>query len=281
MTVFECYNTTKQRLKAAGIEDYVFEAKQILRFVTKLTNAQIIEKYNDQIDNLTYYLLDCTVKQRCKRYPLQYILGEWEFYGLRFLVGEGCLAPRADTETLVDAANEFLSKNTTASVLDLCAGSGCIGITLAARNSDINVTLVEKYDVPYTYCTRNITAHTLKNAVAVQDDIFTYTTDKRFDLIVSNPPYISADEMCLLNEEAKGEPETALYGGEDGLDYYRLILSRYPDLLNQNGMIAVEVGFKQAAAVAELFRQAGFSDIGTKKDLNGIERVVFGTLKTV
>ena len=281
MTIFECYNQTKQMLKAAGIEDAVFEAKQILYFITKYTSAQIMERYTEQLDDVKRSLWVVTTKQRCTGYPLQYILGEWDFYGLRFFVGEGCLVPRSDTETLVDVALDFLKQKNNASVLDLCAGSGCIGIATANRYPECNVTLVEKYDTPFAYMQKNAERNAPNNTTLVCADIFDWETDKKFDMILSNPPYISADEMSLINKEAQHEPETALYGGEDGLDYYRLILSKYPKFLNDGGMLAVEVGFTQAEAVKALFKEAGFENIDTKKDLAGIERVVFGTVKSV
>ena len=281
MTIFECYNSTKQMLKEAGIENAVFEAKQIIYYITKYTSAQILERYNEQLDEVKRSLWVVTVKQRCTGYPLQYILGEWDFYGLRFFVGEGCLVPRSDTETLVAKALDFLEGKENPDVLDLCAGSGCIGITVANKVKDSRVTLVEKYDVPFHYMQKNAERNAADNCELVCADIFCFEPNKKFDLILSNPPYISADEMSLINREAEHEPEEALYGGEDGLDYYRAILRRYPEYLKDGGMLAVEVGFTQAEAVKELFAQAGFENIGTEKDFGDIQRVVFGTVKAV
>lgn len=278
MTIFECYNQTKQMLKASDIEDYVFEAKQILYFITKYDSGKILERYNEQLDDVKQSLWTVTVKQRCTGYPLQYILGEWDFYGLRFFVGEGCLVPRSDTETLVDVALEFLKEKNGAEVLDLCAGSGCVGLTVANRFKNCNVELVEKYETPLFYLRKNAQRIAKDNTNVTAADIFDWVTDKTYDLILSNPPYISAEEMPMVNKEAQYEPHTALYGGEDGLDYYRVILTRYAKCLNSGGLMAVEVGFSQSDAVKELFRQAGFSNINTKEDLSGIQRVVFGTL---
>lgn len=278
MTIFECYNQTKQMLKDAGIENAVFEAKQILYYITKYTSAQILERYNEQLDDVKRSLWVVTTKQRCTGYPLQYIIGEWDFYGLRFFVGEGCLVPRSDTETLVAKALDFLKDKKDADVLDLCAGSGCIGITIANKMKQAKVTLVEKYDIPFNYMQKNAQRNASENTELVCDDIFCYEPNKKFDIILSNPPYISASEMSLINREAEHEPETALYGGEDGLDYYRVILSRYKEYLKEGGMLAVEVGFTQAAAVSELFKQAGFKNVGTEKDFSDIQRVVFGTV---
>ncbi len=278
MTIFECYNQTKKMLKAAGVPDEVFEAKQLIKFITKMNNAEILANYTASLDKVQEALWTVTVKQRCTRYPLQYILGEWDFYGMPFYVGEGCLAPRADTEVLVSTANEWLIRKPDAKVLDLCAGSGCIGVTVAKKNPKASVTLVEKYDVPYTYLNRNIKRHETENATAVLADIFTYQPNEKFDLILSNPPYISSEEMSLLNEEAKMEPTTALFGGEDGLDFYRHILKEYKQYLNQGGALMVEIGFSQGEAVKELFTQNGFINVQIKNDYQDNQRVVFGTL---
>ena len=143
---------------------------------------------------------------------------------------------------------------------------------------DLSKELVEKYDIPFNYMQKNAQRNASENTELGCDDIFCYEPNKKFDIILSNPPYISASEMSLINREAEHEPETALYGGEDGLDYYRVILSRYKEYLKEGGMLAVEVGFTQAAAVSELFKQAGFKNVGTEKDFSDIQRVVFGTV---
>lgn len=281
MTIFECYRATVKALKEAGIEDSGFESRQIIRYITKLSNNEIISRYNENLADFQFEMWKSVMEQRLSHYPLQYIIGEWSFYGLNFLVGEGCLIPRADTEVLVDTAFEFLKGNEKARVLDLCAGSGCIGITIANRFKETSVTLVEKYDVPYSYCERNIHKNPSETMSLVKADVFDFEPEGKFDLIVSNPPYISAKDMENLSEEVLNEPDSALYGGEDGLDFYRVILKRYVKYLNVDGMLAVEVGYDQSDAVKEMFKQAGFKNIKTAKDLNGIERVVYGTVTDI
>lgn len=281
MTIFECYQYTKKLLKDASIEDSAFEARQIIRYITKLSNNEIITHYADKLDMLQETMWQSVVSQRVNRYPLQYILGEWSFYGLNFYVGEGCLIPRADTETLVDTAFEFMKNRQNAKVLDLCAGSGCVGITIANRYKDSTVTLVEKYDVPFSYCEKNIHRNPSETLFAVQADIFEWLPEEKVDLIVSNPPYINAKDMENLSEEVLKEPDSALYGGEDGLDFYRAILRRFTPFVNNGGMIAFEVGYDQKEAVEELMKQAGLVNIKAAADLNGIQRVVYGTVGSV
>ncbi len=278
MTIFECYQHTKKLLKDADIEDSSFEARQIIRYITKLSNNEIITHYADNLDDMQAAMWQSVVSQRLTHYPLQYILGEWSFYGLNFYVGEGCLIPRADTETLVDTAFEFMKDKPRAKVLDLCAGSGCVGITIANRYKDSTVTLVEKYDVAYSYAEKNIHRNSSETLFLVQADVFDYVPNGKVDLIVSNPPYINAKDMENLSAEVIHEPDSALYGGEDGLDFYRVILRRYPEYLNEGGMMALEVGYDQSDAVALMMKQAGFENISFAKDINGIQRVVYGTL---
>ena len=282
MTIFEAYNKTKKELAAAGIEDYVFEAKQILRHITGFSNVQIISNPHKKLSLFEENNLTAIIKQRLIRYPLQYIIGEWGFYGGNFKVGPGVLVPRADTETLIDIALEFLKDREKSQVCDLCTGSGCIGITVAREKSDSFVTAVEKYEEALRYARENAKLNGTENIEFISGDVFEGAgAEKQYDLILSNPPYIPPEEMKEISPEAKFEPETALLGGEDGLDFYRAIIKGYKASLVDGGMIAFEVGMGEAEAVAELMKNQGFCDIGTRQDAAGIERVVFGTVKTV
>lgn len=207
--------------------------------------------------------------------PLQYLLGEWEFYGLPFTVGEGVLIPRADTETLVDVALELMQDTPAPAVLDLCSGSGAVAVALAHSLPAAKVTAVELSDCAFFYLEKNIA----RNGVlvdAVRGDIHTYTPGGALNLLTANPPYIPSGDLESLQAEVHREPSLALDGGEDGLRFYRGILERYPAFLAQGGALCVEVGFDQAADVANLFGLAGLGDIAIYNDLSGIARVVTG-----
>lgn len=278
MNIFEAYNSTKKALEKAGAEDYVFEAKQIIKHITGFSNAQILMNYTNQLSDYQQNRLTAVIRQRELRYPLQYIFGEWSFYGYDFFVGPGVLCPRADTETLIDKSLEFLKERKNPEILDLCAGSGCIGITLAKQVPEAAVTMVEKFPEAARYAEKNIVRNSADNAELVTGDIFESAgADKKYDLIVSNPPYIPENEMDTVSPETKYEPETALKGGKDGLDFYRAIIKNYKSALKEGGMAAFEVGAGEAEAVQSLFKNAGFKDTGTVKDLNGIKRVVFAS----
>lgn len=277
MTIFSAYNDTKNKLREAGIEAYVFEAKQIIRFVTKYSNAKIMEKYMEELDPVKEQFLKSVVSGRVKRIPLQYLLGEWSFFGYNFYVGKGVLCPRPDTEVLVETALDLIGDGP-AKIADLCAGTGCVGISVAKEKPITLVTAVEKFDAAYDYLTRNIALNAADNVIPLKADISDCEINDCFDLILSNPPYISREEMSTIDEETKNEPETALFGGEDGLDFYKIILDKWLPRLKKGGSVAVEVGAGMAEKVKELFLTAGLKNVKTKEDLNGIERVVYGTL---
>lgn len=275
-TIFSAYNEIKQALREAGITPSNFEAKQILRHVTGYSDSEILSRYQEELTPLKQTLLNAIVNKRLEHYPLQYLLGEWSFFGYDFYVGEGVLIPRADTEILVETALDYLKDKKGAAVLDLCAGSGCIGIVIS-KEVEAEVDAIEKYQEAYSFLEKNIK----KNSARVNPilaDIFEFIPKNKYDLIVSNPPYISADGMDIIDTETSFEPDSALYGGEDGLIFYHVIAQRYKKHLKSGGMLAVEIGFDQAHSVSKIFKLNGFKNIKIKKDYSGNDRVVFGTV---
>ena len=280
-TIFEGYNECKKQLAEADIPDCVFEAKQIIKHVTGYTNAQILANYNRPLSQFQEDLLTVIIKQRLVHYPLQYIIGRWSFFGHEFFVGPGVLIPRADTETVMDVCMEYLAGDKEYKVLDLCAGTGCIGISIAAERENAKVALVEKYAEALTYLNKNV-EHNGVGVEVVQGDVLEgCASDKKYDLIVSNPPYITDGDMKTLQAEVQQEPETALAGGKDGLDFYRAIIENYKESLCSGGMLVFEVGVNQASAVALMMTAAGFMNVDTRADMNDIDRVVFGTAGTL
>lgn len=198
--------------------------------------------------------------------PLQYIFGEWDFMGMRFKVGHGVLIPRQDTEILCEHALVLAGLNGYKTALDLCCGSGCIGITMAHRGG-LSVTLADIGPVPLRYAMENAHKNGVK-AVVQQSDMFKSIRGK-FDMILCNPPYIPSGQLASLQREVKKEPIVALDGGEDGLDFYRCIAREYRSNLKSGGALLMEVGKGQSPDVLDFFGQ-GY----TVKDLNGVERVV-------
>lgn len=277
MTIFNAYNDIKKQLKNAGIEDNIFEAKQIIKHITGYSNEQILSGYQNELSGFQEINLQVIMKQRLNRYPLQYILGKWDFYGRPYKVGPGVLIPRPDTETVIEVCLDIIDKKKPSDVLDLCAGTGCIGITIACERKNSNVTLVEKYEEAARYIKENI-KNADGNANILMGDVFeSIGADKKYDLIVSNPPYVNEKDMGNLQPEVEFEPPTALYGGEDGLMFYRAIASNYRDSLKSGGSLVFEIGYDQGEAVKDILLALGFKNVKIKKDYSENDRVVFGT----
>lgn len=281
MTIFEVYNGIKKEL-AEVTEDYVFEAKQLIKHITGYTNKEILMAYNEEVSEEDKKKIDIIIEKRKTHYPLQYILGSWEFYGIPFVVGEGVLIPRADTETLVEKALQKIENKRAAKVLDLCTGSGCIAITVAKKRTDVSVTALEKSDEALDYALLNMQQNEIKNMRLLKGDIFDLDAkDMKYDLIVSNPPYVTAEEMKHLQKEVTYEPASALYGGEDGLTYYRTIASGYKDALNEGGILGFEIGENQGEAVKKILDEAGYKNTEILCDIEDRQRVVFGTVDQI
>lgn len=210
-------------------------------------------------------------EKRVQGMPLQYIFGEWDFYGCTFKVGEGVLIPRPETELLVDLAKKHCGASS--AFLDLCSGSGCIPISVY-RETHARVYAVELSPEAYSYLEENARLNraeiTAIRADALDNTLF---PDIRFDMITANPPYLTKAEMDDLQREVRFEPEMALFGGEDGLDFYRKLIPLWGTRLADGGIMAFEVGDNQAESVAELVNQNGLT-AEIVKDLNKIGRVV-------
>lgn len=280
MVIRDILRETVCALADNGIENARFEAEQLLqkagipriRLLTE-PSAEVSERTADEIRKMT--------ERRLSGYPLQYILGEWEFFGLTFPVGEGVLIPRQDTEVLAELARDFLLERSPAerNVLDLCAGSGCIGVTLA-KLCGAKVRCVELSEDAFGYLERGIALNGAERLVtAVRGDVtdgeFAETLGGEYDVIVSNPPYLTETDMLNLQTEVMFEPKTALYGGRDGLDFYRKMLSIWTKRLKRGGMFAVEIGINQERGVMEIFAENGL-DAECVKDTRGIYRAVYG-----
>lgn len=220
----------------------------------------------DEVTEEQWEVLSPLVLRRQEGEPLQYVLGEWMFYGLPFSVSPHVLIPRPDTEILVEEALRFLEGRPKARVLDLCTGSGCIGLTIA-KKTDAFVTLSDISDEALSVARKN--AKALQTEVVIlRSDLFSEIEGK-FDLITCNPPYLTASEMQHLDASVRYEPALALDGGADGLDCYRRILASYQGYLNPNGLLLLEIGYEQETAVCALF-----SGSRCRKDYGGRPRVV-------
>ena len=213
------------------------------------------------------------VLRRADGEPLEYITGERDFYGFTFRCRKNVLIPRNDTEILVDAVSEIVRDGDR--LLDLCTGTGCIGISVS-KIKNINAVLADISEDALSCARENIESLGVSDRVmAVKHNIFTDSPDGVFDIITSNPPYITAEEMKELSADVKNEPSLALFGGDDGLDFYRTIAARYRPFIKNGGYIFFEVGYRQSTDVSDILKKNGYTNIKTKKDYNNTERVVY------
>lgn len=266
-------------LKNGGIENFEFESVCILEDVFKQNIYDMISKKLECDDN-DEKITQCKnmTNRRIDGFPLQYILGKWEFYGLPFKVGEGVLIPRQDTETLVDYVLTIFKKDLGLKILDLCSGSGCIPISLEKNLINAEVHAIELSKMAYSYLLDNITLNS-SNVIAHLGDVLEPSTTNDFNgfnIITANPPYLTKSDMENLQREVSFEPKTSLFGGNDGLSYYRTICKLWKNSLKVGGMLVFEIGQHQEYDVSKIMLENGFSDIAVIPDLCGINRVVSG-----
>lgn len=276
MTAEQVLRTAAEKLRAAQIENASFDASCLVENITGLSRTKIM-LCDDDIADEQAELVERAVLRRISGEPLQYILGEWDFFGRTFEVGEGVLVPRPETELLVELALEKLRNVRYPVVFDLCAGSGCVGLTIAAERPDAHVWLFEKYDEAFHYLKRNIKKLGLTNVQAVQHDITLGYDDKISetpDLIVSNPPYLRTDELDGLSTEVMHEPATALDGGKDGIDFYRIIASRWLPNVNKHGGIIFECDPSQTLEIADMLMPYAMR-VKIVTDIFGLQRAVY------
>ncbi|MCM1334813.1 MAG: peptide chain release factor N(5)-glutamine methyltransferase [Bacteroides sp.] len=273
ITPREAVRLLREKLAGGGVFDPAYEANEIFE---ELSGRSPLLAH--PIGEELFREMTALAARRAAGEPLQYLFGKWEFYGLTFFVGEGVLIPRPETELLAEIAIRALKARKGGTMLDLCSGTGCIAVA-AALNSSAEVYAVERYEAAFAYLKKNVEAHRA-NVVPILADALdpAVLPQKNFDVIVSNPPYLTAEEMRALPCEVRREPTTALFGGADGLDFYRALVPLWGARLADGGIFAVEVGDGQAAAVAEIFTAAGLT-AEILPDLQGIGRVVLGKSK--
>lgn len=272
----EVYQRAKTSLCENQIENCAFEAKEL--FSKAFGKEPVYFDMNSYADDDKCRFLETLIKRRISGEPLQYIMGEWEFYSIPIKVGKGVLIPRQDTEILVDTAIELYKDKSDITVIDLCSGSGCIGLALEKKLKIKKLVLVEKSQDALKYLRQNVNLNNSK-AEVIECDVLDEREAKRFpdaDLIVSNPPYLTSEDMKNLQKEVKFEPETALFGGDDGLKFYRILSRVYKAKLNTGGRIMFEIGINQENDVSDILISCGYKNVRVKKDLCGVNRVVTG-----
>ncbi len=275
MNYTEAFLMGMQKLKEAEIGEAQLDARLLLEEVCGTDHNTLLCHGDREVSEAEEEQYRKALEQRAVHVPLQHLLGYQDFMGLRFQVNEHVLIPRQDTEILVEEAMRYLHDGMR--ILDLCTGSGCILLSLLHYSNDCEGTGVDISKEALQVAALNAELLGIK-ADFLKSDLYEKVTGK-FDLLVSNPPYIERKVIPALMEEVREyDPYIALDGGEDGLDFYRRIIGGAQDYLERGGQILMEIGSGQAQAVSELLREAGFKEIDVCRDFAGLDRVVSGRL---
>lgn len=273
MTYREAVEFGTKCLTDAGVPDAALDAWYLLQMVCRIERSYYYVHGEEDITQDAQKEYEIAVQKRAEHIPLQYIIGEQEFMGLRFKVNSNVLIPRQDTETLVEQVLKIVKPGM--KVLDLCTGSGCVLISVLKNAPELNGVGSDISKTALLVAKENAKMHEV-DADWIRSDLFDNITET-FDVIMANPPYIPTGEILSLMPEVRDfEPENALDGGADGLDFYRKIAGQVKDYLNPGGYVYMEIGYDQGEAVSELMRNAGFTEVEVIKDLARNDRVVKG-----
>lgn len=270
-------------LKQEGIETYMLDTQLLLCNVLKVDKLYIIMNRDKFISKDLCDDFLKLINLRKEKMPIKYILGNCEFMGIDFYLEEGVLIPRPETEILVERAKDIIEKFKFKKICDLCCGSGIIGLSLAKLINNINVNLYDISDIAIKVSNKNKELLNLQDKVnIIKSDLLekAINNKQKFDVIISNPPYIKNEVVETLMEDVKNyEPHLALCGGEDGLDFYKKIIQDSKLVLEKGGYLLFEIGYDQKESVGNLMLSNGFCDIICLKDYAGLDRVVYGCYK--
>ncbi len=274
----EIYLDARRRLKAAGIEAAGLEARSLLAFAADKTQEEFLRDIRMYPDEAFSQRAEDLIRRRLAGEPAAYLTGSWSFYGLDLEINPNVLIPRADTELAVDAALDCLRDTAESRVLDLCTGSGCIGIAIAARIPACRTVLADLDRRALLLAKRNaMLNHVSSRVLCAEADVHQGPAARlgEFTLIVCNPPYIPAGELESLDPSVKDyEPRQALDGGEDGLDFYRSIFALWTGIIRPGGWLVLECGEGQSMAIRRMSESAGLTPTDTLVDSHGTERTL-------
>ena len=256
------------------------EARFILEHVLKIAQKEIIQKSNLQIDTDNQTEIEYITEKRIAGTPLPYLLGEWSFYGRTFKVNPHVLIPRADTEILIEKALSKINAHDFYEILDLGCGTGIIGITIALERPLSNVTLIDQSEHAIQNTKENQTLHQVTNVMIQKSDWFSALDQTRFDVILSNPPYLE-DNDPHLSQGLEDEPLDALVSGPTGIEAIQFIIENAKNHIKPSGWLFIEHGYNQAIILKDLFEKNGYQHIENANDIHGIHRVTFAQYSIV
>ncbi len=252
------------------------DAVVLLSFILNISKEKLLASYPDLLNESDYKVFINMLKKRINNTPVSYLIGQKEFFGLKFYVDKNVLVPRPDSETLVEKALQIIEQSDiTNNILDLCTGSGALGIALKHTIPKINITCSDISLEAVKICRKNSIAILGKEIKVIQSDLFENVDDK-FDLIITNPPYLTSQETMEMMGKGWKEPGMALDGGTDGLDFIKKIIDISPDYMNKNAYILIESGIDQTNKIRNLLDSGEFYNTSISKDLTGRNRVTIG-----
>ncbi len=257
------------------------EARVLLAFILNKPTSWLIAWPEEHLRAEQIHDYEDLVLRRSKGEPIAYLTGTKEFWSLELKVTTDTLIPRADTEVLVELALELIKKNNCHNLLELGTGSGAIALAIASEMPEMNILATDKIKATLLVAKENKIRHKLQNVQFIISDWFNTVKEQKFDIILSNPPYIAQDDMHLYDSGLKYEPRTALVSDQKGLADIIEIISASNQYLRQNGILAIEHGYNQASAVRSVFTKHGFTKIATRRDCTGHERVSFGNYQAL
>jgi release factor glutamine methyltransferase len=259
-------------------EDARLEAQLLLHHALNVNRAWLIAHENDALEANIHAAYRALINRRLNGEPIAYILGAREFYGLKLKVTPDTLIPRPDTETLVEAALANIPLQKNLNICDLGTGSGAIALAIAKHRPQAHITALDASQAALDIAIENAQSFKISNVNFILSDWFGSLKDQKFDVIVSNPPYIEANDVHLTQGDLRFEPISALVAGHNGLDDIRQIIQQAPHHLHPHGCLLLEHGYNQAKSVVTLLKNAGFTSIETIKDLGGNDRVTLGMM---
>ncbi len=275
MNIEEILKKEINNLKQNNIENSTLKAKILLANILNVKKEYLLIHSEEEVKQEDKIKYENCIKELIKGKPLQYITNKQEFMGLNFYVDENVLIPQPDTEILVEKAIEIAETTQKNKILDMCTGSGCIAISLAKKINNAQITAVDISNSALNVANKNAINNNVENKIKfVNSDMFN-NIEEKFDIIVSNPPYIETETINKLEIEVQNEPHLALDGGIDGLKFYKIIANNAFEYLNENGYLLLEIGYNQQNSVTQLLQDIGkYKNIETIKDLGGNYRVV-------
>ena len=275
MKIEELLRYGKEKLEKQKVEDASIISRILMQYVLKIDRNKLIINKNDNVDINKENEYKEYIEKIIKGKPVQYITNNQEFMKLNFYVDENVLIPQPDTEILVEKVIKSIDIMENIEILDMCTGSGCIGISLAKNIKNTKVTLVDISKEAIEIAKKNAIQNEVENKITfIQSDMFENVKGK-FDIIVSNPPYIKTDIIQTLDKQVQNEPHIALDGGKDGLDFYKILINEAHKYLKKDGKIFLEIGYDQKQEVESLAKQSKhYKKIETIKDLSQNDRVI-------